>query len=225
MSDDFILFKMVSIGWILRKSPKNDSRDSKLAYLLLSWTQIFVWSLTALRGCCSATWNEQVVVVERDPNKFVGWQLFHHLSQIWMIQMNSSSKIFKQSLKITTTFDSQMDSKGSTMFAPTVTMDKINPKDCQVASLLVIFRVSPIFLYRLFQVMTWQTPNSPVFFGPIFDPWWQAAWLGQLKSVGPPSTGNTDEPRKRPPSWTVWEREQVDGGWWMLGGSSQLVSG
>ena len=30
----------------------------------------------------------------------------------------------------------------------------------------------------------------------------EASWLGQLKSVGPPSTGNTDEPRKRPPSWS-----------------------
>ena len=37
---------------------------------------------------------------------------------------------------------------GSTMFAPTVTMDKIpSPKDCQVVKKpLVIFRVSPIFL-------------------------------------------------------------------------------
>ena len=33
----------------------------------------------------------------------------------------------------------------------------------------------------------------------------EASWLGQLKSVGPPSTGNTDEPRKRPPSWSPGE--------------------
>ena len=34
---------------------------------------------------------------------------------------------------------------GSTMFAPTVTMDKINPKDCQVASPLVIQGFSNFF--------------------------------------------------------------------------------
>lgn len=30
----------------------------------------------------------------------------------------------------------------------------------------------------------------------------EAAWLGKLKSVGPPATGTYDEPRKRPPSWS-----------------------
>ena len=46
-------------------------------------------------------------------------------------------------------------SEGSTISAPTVTMDKINPKDCQVASPLEIQGFSNSL--GLFQVMKWQT--------------------------------------------------------------------
>ena len=54
---------------------------------------------------------------------------------------------------------------------------------------------------------TLRFPNgfTQVFLGPKTLPFCEASWLGQLKSVGPPSTGNTDEPRKRPPSWSPVE--------------------
>ncbi len=86
---------------------------------------------------------------------------------------------------------------GSTMFAPTVTMDKINPKDCQVASPLVIQGFSNFL--GLFQVIM----ANP-------DMCWTWDWRVQIQCCRLSMPGRTlrqnllSQSRKNMVTWWWW---------------------